>query len=388
MKKYIYLLIPLMVLSMMSCDKDPLGETNNPLTLECNITNEMVLKNRNPAGIDYIVDCAMRVTGRLIIEPGTTIQFNDAAYLEVVGTGVIKAKGTASDPIRFTNNGGNAPSWAGLYIETKGVGNELSHVIIEKAGAIETHLYFNNVKAGITVYGSILNLNNVIIDKSGDAGIVVLGNSTLQEFSNVKISNSKNFPIYLAASNLKEIDFNLNTFLNNGKEFIVISDVNDLGNSVREPWVINKAPIPYYLMDRTLLFAKTEINAGVEIVMAEGASIEADNKDLIFRINGTASNHVVIRGEKAQAKYWGGILLVGKSDNYRFSFLDVSDGGSRDFDWGENKANIKLGGYEKSTLELINCTSIRSGGCDIAVHEYWSYQTFINDNNSLSVCKD
>ena len=373
---------------MMSCDKDPLGETNDPLKLECNITNEMILKNRNPAGVDYIVDCAMRVTGRLIIEPGTTIQFNDAAYLEVAETGVLIAKGTASDPIRFTNNGGNAPSWAGLYFETKGTGNELSHVIVEKAGAIESHVFLNYVKAGITVYGSNVKFNNVIIDKSGDAGIVILGNSEVQEFTNVKISNSKNFPIYLSAKNLKEIDFNLNTFTNNGKEFIVISNVESPGNYVDETLIINKAPIPYYLFDKTRLFAKTEINAGVEIVMAEGATIEADHTDLIFRINGTAANHVVIRGEKAQAKYWSGIILSGKSDNYRFSYLDISDGGSKDFEWGPNKANIKLAGYSKSTLELIKCTSTRSGGCDIAVHEYWSYQTFINDNNSLSVCKD
>lgn len=71
-----------------------------------------------------------------------------------------------------------------------------------------------------------------------------------------------------------------------------------------------------------------------------------------------------------------------------FHNLDISDGGSFYFDWGENKANIKLAGYNKSTLELIKCTSIKSGGCDIAIYEYWSSQVLITENASMIICKD
>ena len=67
-----------------SCSKDDniIKNGNDPLALKCEINDKTVLTNRNSSGVDYIVDCGVVVRGELIIEPGTTIQFKDGAYLD------------------------------------------------------------------------------------------------------------------------------------------------------------------------------------------------------------------------------------------------------------------------------------------------------------------
>lgn len=380
-----------LVLLATSCSKDDNIINNNgdnPLALECKITNRTVLTDRNPSGVDYIVDCGVDVRAELIIEAGTSIQFKDGAYLEIYQTGIIKAIGTANNPIKMTNTGGAAASWAGIYLNTQGIGSIISHVQIEKAGEGTSHGALNYFKAAITVDATKVKINNVIIDRSGEIGIVSINNNVIEDFSNVKISNCISYPMMINANDINTLDLSLNTFIGNKKQYIFLHNYFESGIEINKETILRAAPIPYFFKGRLKIQKNFTIAEGVQMVMDQDATIECSTDGTRFAIVGTQAKRVIIKGENATPAYWGGILVAGKSDFYKFSYLDISDGGSADFGWGTNKANIKLTGYWNSKLELLKCTSTRSGTCDIAVHESWSSQTLINDNTSFSVCKD
>ena len=397
MKKYVkFSMIVASVLIMNACNKDPLNpdensnNTNKPISLECDIRQSLTLTDRNPLGVDYIVDCQAYVfNGTLAIEPGTTLQFNDGASLSILETGVIKANGTAQNQIKFTNNGGNIPSWAGIFIYTDGVGNSISHAIIEKAGAATSLGLFNEVKGALIIEESKVNVTNNQIINSGDAGIVILNEGEFTTFTNNTIRGSVNFPMVVDAEQVGTIDYNANTYTNNGKEYIEINSPQRVENYIEKPIVITKAPIPYFISKKTFFYKTTEIMAGTEFVFAENATLAFSAVDTPFRILGTPTNHVIMKGLKAQSGFWGGILIETKGDKYQFDYLDISDGGALDHGYGTLKGNIKLAGFGQAVLSMNNCTSTRSGSCDVVLDEYWDTKTLQNNNSgNLNICKE
>ncbi len=396
MKKYVkFSVIVACVLMMNACNKDPLNPDNNnnpnkPTNLECSITQSLTLTDRNPKGVDYIVDCDAYISsGTLTIEPGTTIQFNDGASLSIIETGVLRANGTAQNQITFTNNGGNAPSWAGIYVYTNGVGNAISHAIIEKAGAVSSSGYFNDVKAGLTIQETKISLTNNQILNSGDAGIVVLQKGVFTSFSNNAIKGSANFPIVVEAGQASQLDYNANTFSNNGKQYININSTQSSENYIESAATFVKTVIPYFISKKTTFIKSIEIMAGTEFVFDENASLVFQNANAPFKIMGTATNHVVMKGLKAESGYWGGILIAEEGDKYQFDYLDISDGGALDFGYGALKGNIILAGHGNGRLVLNNSTSTRSGSCDVVLNEYWDTKTIQNNNSgNLNICKE
>ncbi len=397
MKKYVkFSVIAACVLMMNACGKDPLNpddinnNPNQPTKLDCDIRQSLTLTDRNPLGVDYIVDCDVYVlNGTLTIEPGTTIQFNDGTSLLIQEKGVIKANGTAQNQIIFTNNGGVAPSWAGIYLYTNGVGNSISHAIIEKAGAVSAQGFFNDVKAAITIEESKISLTNNQILNSGDAGIVILHKGECTSFTNNTIRGSVNFPIVVEANQSSFLDYNANTFTNNGKPYININSTQSSENYIERASTFVKTAIPYFISKKTTFSKSVEVMAGAEFVFDENTSLVFQSENSPFRILGTASNHVVMKGLKAEAGFWGGILILEAGDKYQFDYLDISDGGALDFGYGALKGNIILAGFGSSNLILNNSTSTRSGSCDVVLNEYWDTKTLQNNNSgNLNICKE
>ena len=69
------------------------------------------------------------------------------------------------------------------------------------------------------------------------------------------------------------------------------------------------------------IFKNFTISDGVQLIMDQDATIECGRDAVRFTIAGNQSNRVVIKGENAAPAYWGGVLLSGKSDFYKFSYL-------------------------------------------------------------------
>lgn len=391
MKKYLLFIFVAISFIMIQCSKDDQkDDIDAPLTVECgNLADVTTLTDRNPSGVDYIINCELRFDeGTLTIHPGTTIEFKENGYIFMAGISKIIANGTASEPIRMTNSGGALPDWSGIYYSSLGVGSALTNVIIEKAGGVRSHGIFNNRKAAVTVEQGSLSMSNVTIDKSGEIGIILFENTGITNMSNIKIANSGAFPFMTDIKNLPNLDLTQIAMQNNAKNMVAIQSPTANDNESNAVTTLQDIAVPYYFQNITYINEDFTIAPGVEMVMAKDAEIQVYSDGSDLAAIGNASNHIIIKGEEATSGYWGGILILGKSDRHRMEFVDISDGGSTTYDWGENKSNIKLAGYQTSTLTLNNITSTRSGQCDVAIHEAWATQTLVNNNASLSICTD
>lgn len=123
--------------------------------------------------------------------------------------------------------------------------------------------------------------------------------------------------------------------------------------------------------------------------------VMADNSVLLhdagahyrFKIEGTENNHVVIRGEESENGFWQGLYISSKNSGNTFEYLDISDGGGQELTFRDGKANIslELGGI----LTLNNCTSARSGNCEVYISDFGDAPVFTNNSPAItSVCME
>jgi len=385
MKNYYKLTIFILVLTMSSCDKDIFNPTpNSKSTIELSsITTETVLKNHKE-GVDYIVKSPLEVRSKLIIEAGVEVQFEPDTYIYIHSNGSISAEGNASSNIIFTNTGNSVANWSGIIINSKSSLNSLNHCIIEYAGMGMSFGTFNEERSAVTLDGGSVNMNNCIIQKSGSNGFLTISSindCTILGFQNNQFIENKKFPILVNQNYLPATNLNSCTFIENSKNMIGIKSINKPRLKIKSTW--NKLPIPYFIMDGFELYKGLTIEAGTEMIFGNNAylSVAGSSSNAPYlTLQGTQSNHIVLRGEEALIGYWQGIRIDQGNVKNIFEYADISDGGSNiDF-----SANIVL--YNENTnLTINNCTSARSGTCDVILDDFLG--TPILTNNSPEVTK-
>lgn len=397
----IYVVIFLILTLMVSCDKiggnnNGDGGNDNPLepfiTLDCSYSDDILLEDHNPNGVDYIVPCGLEMRGgTLEILPGTTILFEDGASLEIVNNAKLIAQGSATNQIRFINEINGIPSWAGIFLDTEGSINIFDHVIIEGAGAVHSFHWANNFKAGITVLDAQISMKNTQIVNSGDAGLVLINDINFTEFENNTIKGSQSFPVVVDIHHLDKIDFNTWSFTDNGAENIRIDNTNSTVGEIRNTFdlTIPSCPIPYFMGLPVECRADLTISAGVEILMGAASFIEFSQNNISFKVNGTPTDRTIIRGAISEAGFWKGVILYNNSIDHKMINLDISDAGGDPFWQGERSGNIALKGFKDQRLIMENCTSTRSLDCDIALYTFFGEMDFENINSGdLIICEE
>ena len=120
------------------------------------------------------VDVPFRLSGRqeveaglLTVAPGTRLEFASGAELHVVGTGAMRAVGTAAQPIEFVGEAAVAGLWNGLGFRSSDPRNVLDFVTVAHGGA-DTH-YFTSDAANVGVDGGarVTVTNSTIRDSDG-----------------------------------------------------------------------------------------------------------------------------------------------------------------------------------------------------------------------------
>ncbi len=141
----------------------------------------------------WVVDGGVIVNSDLVIEAGTTIKFNEGAYL-VIGAGTygsLTAIGTLEKPITFTSNA-NIPSagdWRGLeFWEKNAKTSSLAFCTIEYSGNADGY------GAAVYVYDTEVSIVSCTIRKSETNG-VFNQYGTFKLFELNTISDCGDFPI-------------------------------------------------------------------------------------------------------------------------------------------------------------------------------------------------
>ena len=381
------LLFLAMIFLFADCTVDP----NNPdgddnIKEILSIGDNTVLSNHRD-GIDYIVKSGIDVRKRLTIEPGVEIQFESGSYFRIVNPGSLIADGTASKNIIFTNTGSNSPSWAGLVFESNSGENILNHCIIEYAGDGQSFGTFNDELAAITLVGGRIRLTNSIIQKSGGNGLLTvstINDCIISELEYNRFIENKKFPILIHPDYLPSINFASCTYVDNGQNMIGLKSKRNDRLNIESEW--KDISIPYFLRDGIEIYKGLTIGAGVEVIFGNGAYIEtshSSNSSPYLTIQGTSSNHVVLRGKEALIGFWQGIKIQSVSPKNILEYTDISDGSS-DIDYA---ANITLL-YENSNLTINNCTSARSGSCDVVMEDFFGQPILTNNSPEiLNICE-
>lgn len=389
MKNSILLLFFMSIYMFSSCDKTDPNDPGNidliPIHLEKRYDENITLTNHNENGVDYIASSKIEIYGgKMTIEPGVTILFEDGAYMIFDIDGSIHAEGTPLEPIRMIGDG-STPTWAGLYISTN-LSNSLRYVQIEHAGVGKVHGVFNDYNAAIAIDGSV-SIENCTISECGAVGIVAndRNNADIQSFSGNTIKNCNSYPMVMNVNHLVDLDLTSSVFSNNAQNMIALSD--EYGDRLESSLTLEELNIPYLVLGTIDLYANLSINAGVEIVMNNNSLLKADSSvDPYLEANGLEGNHVVIRGLETEDAYWQGIYITSNNSKNQWNYVDISDGGGQKLTFEDGKANISIEWDGK--LELNNCTSTRSGNCEVFISKFSGSPELINNSPAITnVCE-
>ena len=108
--------------------------------------------------------------GTLILEPGVEMIFDEEAWMTVEGNGVLKAVGTAAEPIIFRGLVEQPGYWDGLTLwDSPWESNELSYVQMHHSGFVSG---LSDAYGAVRLrYDSRININNSVISDNAQYGV-------------------------------------------------------------------------------------------------------------------------------------------------------------------------------------------------------------------------
>lgn len=274
-KEFKYLLFSIILFSIYSCNSfttEPL--INEAIILECSYNSDIDLIDHNPDGVDYIADCLIEVTnGTMNIEPGVIIEFKSSAGLEINSEGILIAKSTSGDPIIFRGQNAATPSWRGIFINSFQANNIMEHVEIRDAGDGESFMLFEEEHGAITVQGRF-SMKNSLIANSGSNGIIteeIQDDAKFGYFEDNTIEDCAAYPIFISMNSAHNFDFQSCTFRENGNN--MVGFYNYQRDRLYDEITLKELDIPYFMQSGIDLYAGLTLEAGVELVMGNNATI-------------------------------------------------------------------------------------------------------------------
>lgn len=224
----------------------------------------------NNFSLPYLLADGLEIrAGKLVLEPGIELAFEDHEDVSVLEGGVLAANGTATDPIVFIGSGNQ--SWRGIYFAATAdfSRSSLVHCIIEKGGSDDQY------PGNLVVESGLPAMANCIIHLGERYGVYGIGTLTSNHFSDNMITRNSQAPISIPANGVP--------FISNGKfdgnaiDVIEVRGGNDDGFVTQNGYWQN-LEVPYLLKNTIDINSGTIIFApGAKILMANGAGIIVRN---------------------------------------------------------------------------------------------------------------
>ncbi|MDX9727468.1 MAG: DUF5018 domain-containing protein [Bacteroidales bacterium] len=141
--------------------------------------------------VPYLFKSGIYFERKITIAPGTSILFDNGAFLEVESTGTLIANGTSELPISFSHVDGTEGAWQGIFLYSS-LANSMQHCIVEHGGSY--YYYPCNLVIG---EDSRLTIHNCNIRNSSGYGVIRFNSGTINSssltFSNCDLGNVYNF---------------------------------------------------------------------------------------------------------------------------------------------------------------------------------------------------
>lgn len=221
--------------------------------------------------------------GRLIVEPGTTLEFDKGAGLVVEDEGRLDAVGTEGEPIVFTGVDAEAGVWSGITI-----GGGTGRSIIEEAtvefggGEAPTRTEHGEIDieddeaatgwANVVVDGGRLDLGRVTLADSAGWGLWLDGEQAeVQLRGQSIITASQHEPVWSLPSLVEALN-SQTSYRGNQSDFIRVAE-----GTIERSTVWRQVDVPF-LIDATITVdAHLWIEPGNSLVFSSDAGIEVDD---------------------------------------------------------------------------------------------------------------
>lgn len=270
-----------------------------PITLDCKYFQQnpnTILKDNPKAAVDYIITCWTKIDGKLSIESGVVIAFEQGAGMEFKDKSSFSMKGTSQKPIILTGKEKTAGFWRGISTESPSPNNIMSYVTIDYAGG-------GNSKSALAIYreASSLTMEHCTISNSKFTGMFVK-DDVASNVDNINIKNctftKNNIPVVTNITRLGMFN-GTNSFSGNKNDYIHIDRENLYGDAT---WA--KLDVPYFLQGNFKYHdGVLTVEPGVEIIMSAQNWMHISNKSSLVMV-GTEADPIIIRGEHDVAGFW------------------------------------------------------------------------------------
>ena len=280
------------------------GQTTDPTTIDGNISANTTWPDLG-LPVDYIIDgyCYIEGNAMLTIEPGVTIMFTGTNSAIVVEENAgIHMVGTPDKHIRLVNptNNNNHGAWKYFHLTSNRTDNVMEYVDFINGGS-------DNGGEVLYVDGT-LSMKNCLIDGSRGKGMYVRG--TLTAFENNTIKNCESYPIGISeAIHVNQLGTG-NTYTGNTKNMIWFDHYWIDYDTPNSTFTFTNQGIPYHITEGMQVDENNTmvVNAGCEFVFAYDKDFVV-NDGCLIKVNGTAAQPVIFRGESNEAGLWSGIEI-------------------------------------------------------------------------------
>lgn len=359
----------LIILILTGCSD---GESdNNPgpasSILKGTISGDRILVNSS-ASVDYYIEDIVDVNARLTIEPGTVILAKAGSGLRFSGNAAaLVAVGTSEKPISIRSESGQKGGWLGIILDNSNNPlNEMAHVEIADGGS-GSFDGDGSRKGLVQVSGTTqLKMHHCTLSNSASAGFLENPSSslTLNMFESNTFRNHTGYPVYVYGETARDLGTG-HTFTGNTENYIALKERSYLTGT----HVWKKQPVPYlwtasdnlvagYYSDNCFL----TLEAGVQLLMAPGTALvvgDNANQNSTLKIQGTAADPVVVRGESPVRGAWKGLFIKTPQAGNQISFATIADGGSAA--QGGGRANVVLASDARVSFNQVILSN--SAGC-------------------------
>ena len=282
--------------------------TLTPELLSGTLSENKTLKNWKE-GIDYRVDGTLYINGNalLTIEPGVVVEFQHSSdYMVIEGDAGLKIDGNAANPVVFTgpSTNPNKGSWGGIEIRTNRADNVWNYVHILNAGTQDGSAVFVGGDAK-------LSMKNCLIQGSLGFGLHLGGGAALTEFSNNKITDCDEGPVYLYDLIQAEKFDNTSDFSGNAVKYINVDENSNISKNL----TLKTINAPYSLGTVYIEESKKlSIQPGLNLDFKTDSYLQV-NSGGTLSVEGTPENKVTFSGTGKFSGSWEGVFISSNAQN-------------------------------------------------------------------------
>jgi parallel beta-helix repeat protein len=319
----------------------------------------------------YRISAQLNIFDNVTIGEGTELAMDNDVLVRFRGD-ILKALGTATNPISFKGSLEQAGSWRGITIESSNLENIMEHVHFAHAGHSNLMSGFERAAIGLG-NNARATFSNLYFNDIDGYGIYIRHDGARADFNNLNFGQNISFgAIHLHAIHIRGID-NQSDFGNN----YVVVDGGQVPESDDVQW--------QSLLNGKYLFTNAATIWG-KVSIQPGSILEFDN-DVLVRVrtngilvaNGTSSDNIIFTRREGSLNNWRGITIETSSLENSMDYVEISHAGNANLVSGLGRANLGL--HNNSRLTLSNSTISNSLGYGIYLRDS---AELIESNNVFS----